>query len=214
MPSSRRSRLQAPPSKASTVEEREMIMNLGYRTAQRAFGAVCIAALCVSMGTACSGTIEAQTTESNRTPRTGSPAAPTPTTNTGSTSSSTTAPPPPPPVMMMEANEEEEETEPSAPPVSPGEPAELSFEADVWPIFNTKCGSCHVTSGLGGQNIGSADKAEALEDSVTFEAAILMDLTSGSMPIGCGGGPGSSPSCVTQADFDTIEAWYDQGAPP
>ena len=189
-----------------------MVMNLGYRTAQQAFGAVGIAALCASMAAGCSGTIEAQETESNRTPRTAA-TAPTPSTNTGSTSSGSTAPPPRPTPMLME-EEEPEDSEPPPPPVDPVGPAALSFETDVWPIFNTKCGSCHVTSGLGGQNIGSEDLEEALADSQAFETSILNDLTSGSMPLGCGGAPGSSPTCVTEADFETIEAWYDQGALP
>ncbi len=182
-------------------------MNLGYRTAQRAFGAVGTAALCVAMGTACSGTIEAQTTESNRTPRTAAPAA-TPSTNTAT--GSTTAPPPRPPQMMVM---EPEETDPPADPPEETETAGISFETDVWPIFNDKCGpSCHVDSGFGNQNIGSDDLDEAFEDSVAFETSILNDLNSGSMPIGCDGGPGS-PGCVTVADFETIEAWYEQGAP-
>jgi hypothetical protein len=195
-------------------------MNLGYRTAQRAFGAAGIAALCVSMSTGCSGTIEAQSTESNRTPRAAGPA-PTPnnnTTPTGSPTAPTVQQPVTTPAGMMMQPEGSDDNPPAA---NPGEPPEanagdLSFATDVWPIFNDKCGpACHVTAGFGDQNIGSEDKAEALADSVAFEAAVLMDLTAGSMPpSGCGGEPGSSPGCVTAADFDTIEAWYDQGAPP
>jgi hypothetical protein len=117
-------------------------------------------------------------------------------------------------MMAMEPDDTEDSDPPADPPEEANETAGLSFETDVWPIFNEKCGSCHVTSGLGGQNIGSEDLAEALADSKDFETAVLRDLTSGRMPSGCSGEPGSGPPCVTEEDFATIESWYDEGSPP
>jgi len=93
--------------------------------------------------------------------------------------------------------------------------ADLKFETDIWPIFNTTCGPCHSAGSSGGQSIGNADKTKALADAKSFKDAILRDISGGTMPPGtCGGKPpGGAPACMSEADFADVKAWYDAGAP-
>jgi hypothetical protein len=35
-------------------------------------------------------------------------------------------------------------------------------------------------------------------------------MEGGSMPLGCGGPPGSGAPCVSEEDFELIQEWYDQ----
>jgi hypothetical protein len=90
---------------------------------------------------------------------------------------------------------------------------DLSFESDVWPIFQDNCSPCHVSGNLGGHNVASDDLADAFEGAVDVEEAILSEIEGGGMPPSCGGAPGSSASCVSEDDFASIQSWYDSGAP-
>jgi mono/diheme cytochrome c family protein len=90
----------------------------------------------------------------------------------------------------------------------------LSFDADIWPIFNANCGPCHTAGSSGGQSIGNADKAKALSDAKTFKDGIIQDIEDGSMPLGTCGGPPGSDGCVTAADFKKIQDWFAAGSPP
>ena len=91
---------------------------------------------------------------------------------------------------------------------------DVSFAADVWPIFNGSCAPCHTDLNLGGQNIGATDKTVALADAKRTKTAILDRIESGNMPQGCGKPPGGGGNCLSQDDFDTIQAWVDGGTPP
>ncbi len=91
--------------------------------------------------------------------------------------------------------------------------ADLSFEADIWPIFKGQCGPCHVTLAFGNQNIGSDDLDEALGDSKSFEDAVISEIESGDMPPSCGAPPGGA-GCVSVDELESIEAWYAAGAAP
>jgi hypothetical protein len=197
-----------------------MIMNLGlrYGTRQAVFGHVGLAALCASLAVACSGTIETQGTQRSlpvaatgaggappaapNNARAGAPATPGP----AAAGAPNAAPSPVAPVI----EEEDEEDEPAAPAAG----GALSFESDIWPIFNGQCGTCHVTDGFGGQNIGSEDLDAALDDAVAFEDAVISTIESGAMPLGCGNPPGGGGNCVSEDDFELIQEWYEQGAEP
>jgi hypothetical protein len=91
--------------------------------------------------------------------------------------------------------------------------ADLSFESDIWPIFSKSCSPCHAGGGAGGQDIGGSDKTKALADAKSFKDAIIRDINSGAMPLGCAKPPGGGGNCVSVDDFDDIKAWFDAGAP-
>jgi mono/diheme cytochrome c family protein len=196
-----------------------MIMNLGlrYGTRQAVFAHVGIAALCASMAVACSGTIDTQGTQRSapvaatgaggappvaaNNARAGAPAVVSP-----APGNAPAAQPPAAPVIQEEDDAEE--------PEAPAAGGALSFESDVWPIFNGQCGSCHVTGGSGDQNIGSEDLEVALEDALRLEAAVISTIESGAMPLGCGNPPGGGGNCVSEEDFALIQEWYEQGGEP
>lgn len=193
----------------------------------RSIGSLALVLVCGALVAACSGTIETPTEEfpsrQQRSAADDDDDAPEPT----ATRPTAQAPARPAPAA---ADDEDEEDEPvaaaaddEAEPVEADEPDEeepaaepagdVSFASDIQPIFNTSCGPCHVSAGLGGQNIGSDDLGEALDDSVAFEDAVLRDIGAGRMPPGCGSPPGGGGNCVTEEDFAAIEAWYAAGAP-
>jgi hypothetical protein len=193
----------------------------------RSIGSLAMALVCGSLVAACSGTIETPTEEfPSRSDRNAAaadddddaPAAPaprptaqanTPARPVVNEAEDEDEPAAVDPEEEVEAvDPEEEEEEPAAEPAG-----DVSFASDVQPIFNTGCGPCHVSLTSGGQNIGSEDLGEAFDDSVAFEDAVLRDIASGRMPIGCGGPPGSGGNCISEEDFATIEAWYAAGAP-
>jgi hypothetical protein len=98
---------------------------------------------------------------------------------------------------------------------APEDPAAaLSFAKDIWPIFNSKCGPCHVTEHIGGHNVGSANKAAALADAIRREDDIISEIRSRDMPPGCSSASKSDDFCVTDTEFKQIRAWFDAGTPP
>jgi hypothetical protein len=199
-----------------------MIMQLKFKGCglQRAVGYWAFAVLCGSATVACSGTINTPS-EENPARAAGDdedavPVAPVGggNNNNAEDDDEEDLPVVPPaddeeedPPVVPPADDEEED-----PPVTP--PAGgLSFENDVWPIFNGQCGGCHVTQGLGQQNIGSEDIPAAFQDAVDFEVEVIAELEAGDMPLGCGAPPGGGGNCVSEEDFQTISDWYAAGAP-
>jgi mono/diheme cytochrome c family protein len=171
----------------------------------------------VALSFACSGSIEQTDVDiaraeraSGRTPAPAAPAAQTPARN-----------PAPAPAPTPTATTPSPSATPAAAPAarspatSPAGSDEVSFAADVWPIFSGKCGPCHTVANLGQQNIGNADKQLALADAKRIEDKLVMDLSGGRMPpTGCGGPPGSAPGCVSEADFELIQDWIMADTPP
>jgi hypothetical protein len=204
-----------------------MIMQLKFKSCglQRAVGYLAFAVLCGSAAVACSGTINTPSEENpprqagndddeDPEPVAQAGAGNTNTGNDDDDDDDAVVPPPgdddeeDPPADPPPGDDDEED-----PPADPPPSGDLSFEADVWPIFNGQCGGCHVTQGLGQQNIGSDDIPTALQDARDFEAEVIAELEEGSMPLGCGAPPGGGGLCVSEEDFATIEAWYAAGAP-
>jgi hypothetical protein len=125
----------------------------------------------------------------------------------------------PPPMQEPPPMEEPPPAQPSAdagaPPVEPppAEPPPPSFEANVWPIFQTGCSPCHTTLGLGGHLVGSADLATAFADATRLGPTLIARLDGGGMPLGCAGAPGT-PGCIAVNDLATIQLWIDTGEAP
>ena len=113
-----------------------------------------------------------------------------------------------------------DDDEPAASPEPPEEPEDeppatttLAFEDDIWPIFNSACGPCHVSSGLGGNNIGNTDVDASFEDASRVGERVMVRIDAGEMPPGCAGGAPGDLGCVTEADYADLEEWYAAGAP-
>lgn len=190
------------------------------RGLQKAVGSWSLAVLCGSIAVACSGTIETPTDEfpPRRTSSTAAANADDDDDNT-----------PAPPASSAGANDEEDEVESQDPPAGsdedpPGDddseadpPAggggDLSFESDIHPIFELRCGPCHAGAGSGSQDIGGPDLEAALDDAIRIEDGVISDMETGRMPIGCGAPPGGGGNCVTEDEFQTIVDWYEAGAP-
>ena len=111
------------------------------------------------------------------------------------------------------AGDEDPPAADDAPPATNTASADLSFDADIWPIFSSKCTPCHAGGGSGGQDVGGSDKAKALADAKRIETKLLSDLSTGRMPYGCSKPPGGGGTCVSADQFDDIKAWYEAGAP-
>ncbi len=100
------------------------------------------------------------------------------------------------------------------PPAVTTASTQLTFAKDIWPIFNSKCGPCHVTQRQGGHNVGSEDLGIALEAAIDRQDDILRELRSKAMPPGCSRVGASTDSCVSNAQIDEIDSWYAEGSPP
>lgn len=193
-----------------------MLIPLKYRSSAllRAAGQWAAAVLCGSIVAACSGTIDTPTDENppRRAERTQTPAA--------------AAPNNPRPQAPAEEEEEDDDPPPVAstntedPPATddeeddeePAPTGDVSFASDIWPIFNSQCGPCHVSAGIV-SNFGDPDIDQAFENSEGFEAQVLGVIESGRMPQTCGGGDPGAAGCLSVADAAAIEAWYEAGAP-
>lgn len=107
-------------------------------------------------------------------------------------------------------------------PPNMGNGDQVSFDTDVHPILVTMCGECHSepAGGLPGHGAADADASfeevtrmsgsEHVYDRILARAAGI----DGFMPpgyIGCEG-PLGSMGCLSQAEYDTIALWVEQGA--
>jgi hypothetical protein len=112
------------------------------------------------------------------------------------------------------------------PPPAPGQAGSsagdsVSFDDDVHPILAAMCGECHTgLDSLPGHGAADADDAfEAVQGMSMGEPVYMriLDRTSGVggfMPpeyAGCGGALGA-PGCLSEAEFNLIQLWVDQGA--
>jgi len=88
----------------------------------------------------------------------------------------------------------------------------VSFEADVWPIFMNRCGTCHTTGRSGGHSVGSPTLATALSDAQRLGEELVTRMDGGGMPFGCVTA-GMAP-CVPLAELQTVEDWVDGGELP
>jgi len=182
-----------------------------------------LAVLCGSVIAACSGTIDTPSQEYPA--RQSDSADDTSTASTGSNSTSSTRPSTPttpartPTPAASNADEDPPAAADEDPPAAADEdpPAaattELSFETDIWPIFQSECGPCHVSANLGGQNIGNDDIDAALSDAKRTEDDVIGRIENGGMPPACSGGSPGDSGCVEEADLKKIEDWYAAGAP-
>jgi cytochrome c553 len=91
----------------------------------------------------------------------------------------------------------------------------VSFEADVYPILSVACAPCHGAGGIAGVTIADPDIDVALDSAKAKETNILSRVGDGTrpMPPSCSGAPGSGGSCLTEEQFETLEAWYEAGTP-
>lgn len=96
---------------------------------------------------------------------------------------------------------------------APEEPVALSFERDVWPIFQANCSPCHTELGRGGHNVGSPTLEVADADARRLGATIIQRLDGGGMPPTCSGVPGD-PGCISVENLATIQTWLDTGLAP
>ena len=170
--------------------------------------------------TACSGSIAETDYDRTRAERaSNSPAPTTPAPVAPAARPATTTPPattPPvasvPPATTPPATTPPATTPPAA--TTPTSTASVSFEADIYPIFSAACAGCHGANGFSGVSVADPNVDAALENAIAEEASILERIENGTMPQGCVGGVGgSSPSCLSQDDFDKLEAWYEAGSP-
>jgi len=96
---------------------------------------------------------------------------------------------------------------------TPPDPVAVSFELDVWPIFQANCTPCHTELGRGGHNVGSPTLAIADADARRLGATLIQRLDGGGMPPACTGVPGD-PNCIAVEDLATIQSWLDTGLAP
>jgi hypothetical protein len=108
----------------------------------------------------------------------------------------------------------------------PGPPAATSFAADIQPIFDASCISCHATGGIADLilHLNSGESFAALVNAASVQNAaltlvvpsnstsslLLQKVSSGSPPVGARMPILGFP--LSQADLDAIENWIDQGA--
>jgi hypothetical protein len=89
----------------------------------------------------------------------------------------------------------------------------LAFEADIYPIFQTDCGPCHVARSDGGQSIGNDDIDAALTDAKRTVERVISRIESGGMPPACSGGSPGDDGCVSEDDLQKIKDWSAAGTP-
>ena len=100
----------------------------------------------------------------------------------------------------------------------------VSFERDIHPIFAVHCGTCHVSDGEGGHNVGADDIAEAYDDAVGIGQELVTRVNGGGMPPSYAAPPNDcgaqgrtdqpgDPGCLTVAQVALIQTWIDQCYP-
>ncbi len=94
----------------------------------------------------------------------------------------------------------------------------VSFARDIHPIFEAKCGPCHVDIGYGGHNVGG-ELEQAYVDAVGLGQVLLMRIDGGGMPPpsaeppnACNGDPGT-PGCLTVEQVALVATWIAQCNP-
>jgi len=94
-----------------------------------------------------------------------------------------------------------------------------SWANDVQPVLNDFCGSCHggtsCPSGvcwLEDYAVLTGAASATVCAGSTIAECIPVRILDGSMPRN-GACPPGSPGCMTQDEFDTLQAWGDAGAP-
>jgi hypothetical protein len=183
-----------------------------------AIGVWSVAILCGSIVAACSGTIETPTEEFP--PRQGGsqaetdddddspPRAPAPSNNNPPVASNNDDEEDPP---VTPAGDDEEDPPAGDPPGGDDPPAaELSFEADIFPILESTCGPCHTSQT---PNLAGPDVDTAFDAATSGEDRVFARIDTGGMPLGCGGGEPGDPGCIAADDYETLSAWYEAGAP-
>jgi hypothetical protein len=71
-----------------------------------------------------------------------------------------------------------------------------------------------VTQHAGGHNVGSENVAAALADAIRREDDIISAIRSRAMPLRCTGANRGADYCVSDAEFELIQTWFDEGSPP
>lgn len=97
-----------------------------------------------------------------------------------------------------------------------------TYNRDIQPILEVKCGPCHTTAAAGGSNHASSyedtQKASIACDGARVYECILQRVQDGSMPEDgdCTGDPAADADnarCLTAAEQQLLEAWVAAGAP-
>ena len=109
---------------------------------------------------------------------------------------------------------------------SGGDEAKLTFTKDIHPVLQMKCGKsgCHDTPNSFLPGHGAADVNAAFTEATrvwsggepVYELILLRvasDNPNEIMPPTYGGCAGSlgAPGCITQAEYDLIQKWVDEG---
>jgi hypothetical protein len=84
-----------------------------------------------------------------------------------------------------------------------------SFAADISPILQANCSSCHATGIL--PRFASSDASIAYPIAVQHSDDIIVRLEQGTMPPSCGRQAPGSIGCISAADFDAIQRWAEGG---
>jgi hypothetical protein len=98
----------------------------------------------------------------------------------------------------------------------------VTYTADIQPILQAKCSTCHTVAAFGGVNFASeyADTqilSTRCSGKKVYECMLERVLT-GSMPMGrgCTGDPAAdegNADCLTQGELDALTAWVSADAP-
>jgi hypothetical protein len=70
------------------------------------------------------------------------------------------------------------------------------------------CSPCHSTGSSGGHSAASD-----YDDAVRVAEEMVEEISSGGMPLTCGGGDPGTAGCVSVADFALIQEWVDNDTP-
>jgi hypothetical protein len=105
----------------------------------------------------------------------------------------------------------------------PSQASAVSYVDDAQPVFSAKCATCHTTLSLGGHSIGTSyadgQEASTICADLTKAACSIERIEDGTMPQGAGcNGPVADDAdnadvCVTESEFDLLEAWIAAGEP-
>jgi hypothetical protein len=94
---------------------------------------------------------------------------------------------------------------------STGQVETVGFEADVYPILKTNCGSCHANGFL--PRFANANVDTAYGVAVDLSDTIVDLIASGDMPPACAGRDPGGQGCVSAANFELIQDWVEDDMP-